>query len=193
MPEKSEQDWKALIDEIRAGGPSGQEKLYSCLSSGARLFLQRRLGTPEVEDRLHDVFLIVLGAIRRGELREPERLMGFVRTVLYRQLNRAISGMLHDRERTSDVDLADQVGAEPNPEQQAIAEEKLSLMRQVLSELKDRDYQVLMRCYIREEPPEQIIKDMGLTVAQFQLIKSRAKARLSELLQRRLARRINPR
>jgi RNA polymerase sigma-70 factor (ECF subfamily) len=193
MPEKSERDWKALIDEIRSGAPSGQEKLYSCLSSGARLFLQRRLGTPEVNDRLHDLFLIVVEAIRRGEIREPERLMGFVRTVLYRQLHHEISRLVHDRESTSDAGLADQVGAEPDPEQQAIAEEKLSLMRQLLGELKDRDYEVLMRCYIREQPPEQIIAEMRLTTAQFQLIKSRAKARLAELMRRRLTRRINPR
>jgi len=35
---------------------------------------------------VHDTFVIVVQAIRKGELREPERLMGFVRTVVRRQV-----------------------------------------------------------------------------------------------------------
>ena len=84
-------DWKTVVEQIRSGDPVGQETLYRDLSSGARLFLQRRLGVQDVEDRVHDIFLIVMDAIQKGTLREPERLMGFVRTVLYRQMNAGIS------------------------------------------------------------------------------------------------------
>jgi len=34
----------------------------------------------DLDDKVHDTFLIVVQAIQKGELREPERLMGFVRT-----------------------------------------------------------------------------------------------------------------
>jgi RNA polymerase sigma-70 factor, ECF subfamily len=182
-------DWKAVVEQIRAGDPAGVEALYRNLNSGARLFLQRRLGTSDVDDRVHEVFLIILGSIQRGELREPERLMGFVRTVLYRQLNLEISRAMRDRESTTTLDLAAYVaGAEPNPEQIAIWDEKLTIMRRLLREMKGRDVEVLTRCYIREQLPEQIMRDMGLTQSQFYLVKSRAKARLSELIDRRFSR-----
>src|SRR6266699_7174595 len=98
MPEQPQVDWQLVVEQIRQGDPAGEETLYKNLIGGARHFLQRRLGTQDVEDRIHDVFLIVVQTIRRGELREPERLMGFVRTVLYRQLNLAISRIVTARE-----------------------------------------------------------------------------------------------
>ena len=39
-----------------------------------------------LDDKVHDTFLVVVQAIRRGELRDPQRLMGFVRTVVRRQV-----------------------------------------------------------------------------------------------------------
>ena len=95
-----------MVEQIRAGDPAGDEALYRNLASGARLFLQRRLATQDVEDRVHDLFVIVVETIRRGELREPERLMGFVRTVLNRQLNLEISRIIHMRQTSIDLESA---------------------------------------------------------------------------------------
>jgi RNA polymerase sigma-70 factor (ECF subfamily) len=189
MPEKSQVDWSAVVDQIQQGDPAGEEALYQNLVGGARLFLQRRLGTLDVEDKVHDLFLTIVDTIRRGEIREPERLMGFVRTVLYRQLNLEVSRVIRSRETTSGIEAADRLsGSGPTPEQQTLGNEKIAIMKQVLREMSDRDFEVLTRSYIREQPAERICADMGLTTTQFQLLKSRAKARLSELIRRKLAR-----
>jgi RNA polymerase sigma-70 factor (ECF subfamily) len=189
MPEKPQVDWKVVVDQIRQGDPAGEEALYQNLAGGARLFLQRRLGTLDIDDKVHDLFLTIVDAIRRGEIREPERLMGFVRTVLYRQLNLAVSRIIRNRETTAGIEAADEIsGSGPTPEQQTLDHEKIALMKQVLREMNDRDFEVLTRSYIREQPQERICVDMGLTPTQFQLLKSRAKARLSELMRHRLAR-----
>jgi RNA polymerase sigma factor (sigma-70 family) len=182
-------DWKATVELIRAGDPAGDEALYQNLASGARLFLQRHLGTQDVEDRVHDLFVIIVEAIRRGELREPERLMGFVRTVLNRQLNHEISRIVHNR-RTS-INLESAAGltaADPTPEQQAATQEKVKLMLEVLRKMSHREFEVLTRFYLHEQPPELIRTEMGLTQTQYQLLKSRAKARLTDLMRRRLSR-----
>jgi RNA polymerase sigma factor (sigma-70 family) len=182
-------DWKTVVEQIRAGDPAGGEALYRNLASGARLFLQRRLATQDVEDRVHDLFVIVVETILRGELREPERLMGFVRTVLSRQLNLEISSMIHKRQTSIDLESAgDLTTADPTPEQQAAIHQKVALMKQVLTKMSDREFEVLNRFYLREQPPERIRMDMGLTQTQFNLLKSRAKAKLTESMQRRLAR-----
>jgi len=189
MPEQPRVDWKVVVDQIRRGDPAGEEALYQDLVSGARLFLRRRLGIPDVDDKVHDLFLTIVATIRRGELREPERLMGFVRTLLYRQVSLEVSRMVSGRERTSGTEgVAELTGSEPNPEQQTLAREKIALMKQVLREMGDRDFEVLTRAYIREQPAERICADMQLTPTQYQLLKSRAKARLAELMQRKLAR-----
>jgi RNA polymerase sigma factor (sigma-70 family) len=183
-------NWKAVVEQIRAGDPAGEEALYRSLAAGTRLFLARRLGTQEAQDRVHNVFLIVVQAIRRGELREPERLMGFVRTVLNRQVGLAISGRIRTREHSAHMDLARHLSAaDPSPEEQALSIQKVELMKQALEEMSRREFEVLTRFYLHEQTPEQIQREMRLTPTQFNLLKSRAKAKLTELVRQKLARR----
>jgi RNA polymerase sigma-70 factor (ECF subfamily) len=188
MPKEAEVDWSNVVSLIQRGDPAGEETLYETLRRGARRFLQRRLGTQDVDDRVHDIFLIVTGTIRRGGLQHPERLMAFVRTVLYRQLNVAIGDVIQRRDSSGGVEeTAHLTTAEPTPEQCAMAGQKVTLMKEVLRELGDRDFEVLSRFYLREQPPEQICTEMELTQVQFQLLKSRAKARLADRMRKKLA------
>jgi RNA polymerase sigma factor (sigma-70 family) len=181
-------DWKVVVEQIRAGDPVGEEALYRNLAGGARLFLQRRLASQDVEDRVHNVFVIVVQAIRRGELREPERLMGFVRTVLNRQVGLAISGLIRTREQSIPLDSARHLTApEPSPEDHAVSRQKVALMKRALGEMSHRECEVLTRFYLGEQSPEQIQKEMRLTPTQFNLLKSRAKAKLTDLVRQKLA------
>ena len=144
----------------------------------------------DVDDRLHDLFVILVETIRRGEVREPERFMGFVRTVLNRQLGLAISDLVRNRETlVPSTNAAEIRGAGPDPEEQAAWNQKLGLMKKVLRDLNARETEILTRSYIRQQAPDQIAGEMGLTTAQVYLVKSRAKARLADLVQRRIARR----
>jgi RNA polymerase sigma factor (sigma-70 family) len=182
-------DWSAVVEQIRAGDLAGEEALYRNLAAGARLFLRRRLGPQDVEDKVHDVFLIVVEAIRRGELREPERLMGFVRTVLNRQLNQGISCLIRTRQHALDLaSVADRSTTDPSPEEHAVKQQKVAVMKQALQQLHQREFEVLARFYLREQSPEQIREEMRLTPTQFHLLKSRAKAKLADLVQRKLTR-----
>ena len=79
-------DWAAIVDRIQAGQEAGISELYQVLNRGMRYSLARQLGHQDLEDRLHDTFLIVVSAIRAGTIREPQRIMGFVRTVVQRQI-----------------------------------------------------------------------------------------------------------
>jgi RNA polymerase sigma-70 factor (ECF subfamily) len=188
MSQSSEVDWAGVVSRIQQGDPGGEEILYRTLAGGARFFLQRRLGTQDVEDRVHDLFLTVLDTIRRGELQYPERLMGFVRTLLYRQSSQEIDRSVRRRQSEADFDTAAEIPASgTTPEEHVIAAEKSALMAKVLRELSDRDFEVLSRFYIREQPPQRICLEMGMTQVQFQLLKSRAKARLAELMRRKLS------
>lgn len=187
MAEQPAIDWKSVVELIQRGDPSGEQILYDALMSGARFFLQRRLGAQDVEDQVHELFLTLIETIRRGEIEYPERLMGFVRTLLLRQLSRGIKSAIHKREtETGIVNIADHRDAASTPEEQAVATQKLELMKIVLRELNDRDYEILSRFYLREHPKQRICREMNLSSEQFDLVKSRAKARLAELVRRKL-------
>ena len=184
MAEKPKIDWSRVVEEIREGIPAGEETLYRELHTGARLFLQRRLGTSDVDDSVHDVFLIVVQAIRSGSLREPERLMGFVRTVLYRQLNLSVSRIVAARETSKNMEFASQLSdRDPTPEQLVLDGERVQTIKQVLRKMKKKDVEILTRYYIRGQQSERVCREMALTHEQFTQLKSRAKARLTGMVQ----------
>ena len=181
-------DWAALVAQIKAGEDAGMEQLYKLFSRGIRYYLCRQLGPQELEDKVHDTFLIVVNAIKRGDLREPERLMGFVRTVVRRQVAAYIEQAVHTRREQADLETGIAVAdRKQNPEQEAILRQKTELMKSALEGLSQRDRDILVRFYLKEQPQEQICREMSLTETQFRLLKSRAKAKFGEIGRKKLA------
>jgi RNA polymerase sigma-70 factor (ECF subfamily) len=181
-------EWGILVNQIKAGEETGMEQLYKLFSRGIRYYLCRQLGPQELEDKVHDTFLIVVNAIRRGDLREPERLMGFVRTVVRRQVAAYIEQAVHNRREQADLETGVTVAdRKQNPEQEAIIRQKAELMESALSALSERDREILVRFYLKEQPQEEICREMDLTETQFRLLKSRAKAKFGEIGKKKLA------
>ena len=184
-------DWPGLVMRIQRGDESGMEDLYRLFGRGIRFYLCRQLGVQTLDDTTHDIFLIVVQAIQRGDLREPERLMGFVRTVVRRQVAAHIDRRVHSRKNEVLVDIGMRVAdRRRNPEQNVAFEQKVALMQQTLRQLSDRDREILTRFYLHEETQGKICQEMYLTEIQFRLLKSRAKARFGELGKRNLRRKM---
>ena len=181
-------EWQALVGRIQAGDELALEQLYNLFGRGVRYYLYRQLGPQELEDRLHDTFLIVVRAIQRADLREPERLMGFVRTVVRRQVAAYIDAAVQKRREQSDlstsVPLTDH---NQNPEREAIDIQNEKLMQSALAALSERDRDILLRFYLLEQSQEQICREMELNATQFRLLKSRAKAKFGEIGRKKLA------
>ena len=182
--------WIELVERIKADDQSGMEELYRVFSRGVRFYLCRQLGPQDLEDKVHDTFLIVVQAVRRGELREPERLMGFVRTVVRRQVAAHIDQAVHNRRQQVGLESGTTVvDLNRDPEETAIRQQHEQIAKRVLNSISKRDREILTRFYLLEQSQQQICDQMSLTETQFRLLKSRAKARFGELGKRRLARR----
>ncbi|HUD98913.1 MAG TPA: sigma-70 family RNA polymerase sigma factor [Bryobacteraceae bacterium] len=185
--------WAELVEKIRRNESGGLEELYRVFSKGVRFYLCRQLGPQDLDDRVHDTFLIVAQAIQRGELREPDRLMGYVRTIVRRQVAAQIEENVINRGRQFDLDwgLAVHDGGS-NPEQAAIRQENQQIAVKVLTNIVPRDREILIRFYLSEQSADQICSEMGLTDMQFRLLKSRAKARFGQLGKRKVTKRLVP-
>jgi RNA polymerase sigma-70 factor, ECF subfamily len=182
-------NWQELVERIRRGDAGGMEELYARFSGGIRFYLCRQLGAQELEDKIHDTFVIVVQAIRRGELREPDRLMGFVRTIVRRQVAAFIESAVQARRDRADLDSSLCVyDGRKNPEEDAIARQHVEIMMSVLRSVSERDREILTRFYLLNQTQQQICSEMGLNDTQFRLLKSRAKARFGELGRRSLRR-----
>jgi len=178
--------WSSLVEQVRKGDSGGLEELYRLFSRGIRYYLCRHLGPQELDDRVHDAFLIVVQAIQHGELRDPERLMGFVRTVVRRQVVAYIDQAVQSRRDRLDLDLTPPISDQrENPEERLLAGEREEIMVKVMKSISPRDREILTRFYLLEQSQERICAEMNLTETQFRLLKSRAKARFGEVGKRR--------
>ena len=186
-----EERWSILVHQVRQGEKEAIEELYRYFYGGIRLFLCRHLGPQELEDKVHDTFVIVLTAIRRGEVRNPGRLSAFVRTVVRRQVASHIGGVIHERRDCVDAESGGEqlVDDRQSPEARVISAEQVAIMRELLQQIEERDRELLVRFYIHEHSVEEICADLNLTGNQFRLLKSRAKVRFAELGKRALTRR----
>jgi RNA polymerase sigma-70 factor, ECF subfamily len=190
-PERSVQSastWSNVVEGIRRSDASAMAELYKTFSTGIRFLFCRQLGSQDLDDKVHDVFVIVTEAICKGELREPERLMGYVHTVVRRQVAAHIEHIVQNRRNCEDVNFLESLPDRClDAERKVIKSETLAMAMSVLQTLSKRDREVLTRFYLNEESPEEICRDMDLFDTQFRLIKSRAKARFGELGKQRLA------
>ncbi len=174
--------WDDLANRLRRGEESAMQELYDIFAKGVRFMLFRQLGPDELDDKVHDVFLIIAQSLRNGELRDPSRLMGYIHTVVRRQIAGYIDRAVSMRRNRVELDFDDALcDGHPDPEHEAMVRQNEELALRVLQSIPKRDREVLVRFYLKEETPEEICRELHLTETQFRLIKSRAKARFGEL------------
>lgn len=180
-------DCTEIVRQVCADDPAGMEALYAVFSRGLRYYLIRQFGAQDVDDKVHDIFLEVVQALRRGLLRDPERLTGFVHTIARRQVALAIDRTVEARAHTagfeSGLDVRD---TRSGPEECLLQREEREVMTEVLREMAWRDREVLKRFYLEGQPQERICRELDLTLDQYRLVKNRAKSRFGQLGQQKL-------
>jgi len=175
-----------LVSRIRAGDWQAEAELVERYSRGVMIIIRREVrDTAVAEDIYQNVFRIVLEKIREGDVREPERLSGFVcgvaRNLVIDYFRRAAR-----QERMIEIkEAASLHNPAPDQLQELLQKEKADLVRQVLKEMpNERDIQALYRFYIADDDKEQICADLGLTIPHFNIVLHRARGRFRELYER---------
>jgi RNA polymerase sigma-70 factor (ECF subfamily) len=175
-----------LVSRIRAGDRQAEAELVERYSRGVMIIIRREVhDTVDVEDLHQEGFRIVLEKIRRGDVREPERLSGFVcgvaRNLVIDYFRRAAR-----QENNAEIEEAVSIPhTAPDQLQELLRKEKADLVRQVLKEMSnERDIQALYRFYIADDDKEQICADLGLTSLHFNRVLHRARERFRELYER---------
>jgi len=178
-----------LASRIRTGDREAEAELVGRYQRGVTLLLRRSAGDPSLaEDLAQETFRIALEKIRRGDLREPEKLAGFLcslaRNLSIEHFRKASS------RRTSGSPPEDSVrGDEPDPLERLLRAEQARIVRGILSELPtERDRQILLRFYLSEEDKSAICRDLGLTSLHFNRVLFRARERYRELFDERAKR-----
>jgi RNA polymerase sigma-70 factor, ECF subfamily len=172
-----------LVARIEAGDRAAEERVVELYGRPVALLLDRHTnGRPEAEDLFQDTFRTALEKLRRGELREAEKLPGFLAGIArslaiehYRKTAR--------RKTDPDSDALLEVAQEGSGQLGRLLErEDAAVVRRILHELSNaRDREVLLRFYLAEEEKDRIMADHGLTGLQFNRVLHRARQRYREL------------
>ena len=176
-----------LVGRILAGDSAAEEELVRRYEKGVAIVIDQIVRSQSVtEDLSQDTFKIVLEKVRRGDLREPERLSGFVCGVAR---NTAIDYMRRTRHLKNREGIANAEHiSDPAPSQleDILKHERALIVREVINELKiKRDRDLLFRYFIAEEDKDKICADFGITRAQFSNLIFRAIVRFKELYTRK--------
>lgn len=179
----------ALVARIQREDDAAAAELYEQTNRGLRHFFIRQLGPEIAQDLTHDTMVAVLKAIRNGQLREPSKLGAFIHAIAKHMVRSQIKKQVAARNREVDLETP---GVDPRsadcPEREIHANQRIALISSVLSALDPRDQEILTRFYVREQSPDQICAEMGLTDTQYRLLKSRAKTRFGDIGKRTLNR-----
>ncbi|HKQ05071.1 MAG TPA: sigma-70 family RNA polymerase sigma factor [Blastocatellia bacterium] len=176
-------DWLDWLRRVMAGDADAETELVERYKDGIAIIIGRVVRNDAVTDDLsQETFRIVLEKIRRGEVRDPERLSGFICSVAE---NLALDYVRRLRRKVNQEEIgeAEQI-RDPRADQFAalLQKERGAIVRQVIDELKvERDREVLFRYYIAEEDKERICADLKLSSRQFNSVRFRALNRYREL------------
>jgi RNA polymerase sigma-70 factor (ECF subfamily) len=179
--------WLEWLRRITDGDAEAEEEMVRRYKDGIAIIIHRIVQNESVtEDLSQETFRIVLEKIRCGDVREPERLSGFICGVAR---NLAIDSVRKMRRAMNqeDIDNADQIrDSQPDQFEQLLRKERAEIVRRTIGELKaERDREVLFRYYIAEEDKDRICADLGLTSQHFNSVISRALKRYKELYMKR--------
>lgn len=177
-----------LVRRIRSGDPEAEEELVSHFGEGLAFLLRRwTRDHAAAEDLYQETFRLALEKIRSGEVRDPDRLAGFLRSLAKNLSIHHYRRSAVQEVREEDLETAADLSApEAGQLGQLLRREKAALVRRVLEELgSERDRQVLLRFYIAEEDKERIRSDLGLSGPELNMVLFRARRRYRDLYERR--------
>jgi RNA polymerase sigma-70 factor (ECF subfamily) len=174
-----------LVRLIMAGDQLAEKELVQRYSRGMSIIIRHRVkNAADVEDICQEALRTALEKIRRGEVREPERLTGFICSLAK---NLAIGHLRRlSRRESGNPDIHSPIDRAPNPYDKLLSKERAEIVRQIINDMRsDRDRQVLYRSCIMEEDKEKICADLGLTSLHFNRVLSRAIKRFKDLYEKR--------
>jgi RNA polymerase sigma-70 factor, ECF subfamily len=172
-----------LVSRVQAGDRQAEDELVRRYARGVSTIIARA-GCPRwmVEDVCQDTLRITIEKVRRGDVREPDRLSGFIASLArnlviehFRASSTRDPRPLLDWSGASSMESASQL-------QRLLEEEQAQMVRTVLGEMNsERDRQILFRYYLAEQDKERICTDLGLTSLHFNRVLFRARERFRDL------------
>ena len=183
--------WTGLAQGVAAGDPRSEEELVRVFYPNVAAMAAGRVRDRETARELtQEILMGVIQALRKGLLREPEKLPAYVIGTARNLISHRLRDLaLHPAPVSFDSDLSPSPSFDrfDSPQEFEIEEEeRKAVVRQALQKLKPTDRRILYLTLAEGLKPQEIASEMGMKPENVRNRKSRA----LRIVQKRMARMI---
>ena len=176
FPTLTAEEQASLVGRIRSGDEEAEARVVELFSRPVRVMVRVRGGRRlDEEDVAQEVLMAAISGLRRGQLREADRLGAFVagiaRNLINNRLRSARGAALESltgRENAAVADLRAEMSSR----------ERAALARRALDELSADDRRILVLTLIRGLRSSEVAAQLGVSEEAVRARKSRALRRL---------------
>jgi RNA polymerase sigma factor (sigma-70 family) len=168
-----------LVARIGRGEPDAEARLVQLFSAAVRTMTRARTrGALDDQDVRQEVMLAAITAVRRGQVRESERLGAFIAGIARNVINNQLR--LHTKRRMDPLVSEDVAVADFRDE--VARRERAEIVRAALQEVGADDRQILLLTLVEGLKSGEVATRLGLDPEVVRTRKSRAIKRLTERL-----------
>jgi len=179
MQDLSAEQQISLAERIVNGDREAENDLVRYFSPRILAMLCARTRDREASrDLLHDVLITVLRALRRGQLRQHDRLAAFVQGITRNTVQSFTRGRILREQPFAEEPAAAGHGDAVEESQRA------ELVRQALAELDSTDREILLRTLVEGQKSGFIAQALGLDSVVVRQRKSRATRKMAEYVRK---------
>jgi len=174
-----------MVTRIGEGDALAESALVDKYYKSLHFILMRRCNNDEqlAADIAQDAFIVVINKAREKKINSPEAIAAFIRQT---GVNLMIAHFRKETRRATDThgEVAFEVpDITTNVSRAVESNQTLDLVQQLIEEMKvERDRDILLSYYAKEEEKSSICSRLELTPAHFDRVLFRARSRLKQLI-----------
>lgn len=176
---------KQLVERILAREANAEAEMIARYDSGLRALLFKRSKDKQLADDIaQDTWFVVISKVRKGELRESEKLAAFIIQTGKNQL------LMHYRKKSTsetqlDEDFREPIDAGLTPEQDLQNAQLGALIGRLFKSMSQkRDREILKNFYLRGREKGELCNELNISEAHFDRVLFRARQRFKKLWDR---------
>jgi RNA polymerase sigma-70 factor, ECF subfamily len=173
-----------LAERIRQGETSAETELVCEFTR--RIFVMAVVRTHDREtarELVQDVLMAVIGALRKGQLQDTDKLAAFVHGTARNLINNRLR---FESQRPPMEPLSDDL-AQASLTEQLEDRERLRLVHQALERLGQEDRKILWMTLVEGRKPREIAGALGLTSEVVRTRKLRATKKMADLVRKKMS------
>jgi RNA polymerase sigma-70 factor, ECF subfamily len=182
---RSAGELRSLAERIRHGDTSAETELVCEFTQ--RIFVMSLVRTHDREtahELVQDVLMAVIGALRKGQLQDPDRLAAFV----HGTARNLINNRLRNESQRPIMEALPEDLAQASAIEQLEDAERARLVHQALERLGQDDRKILLMTLVEGHKPGEIAATLGLTPEVVRTRKLRAVKKLTDLIEKKMSR-----